>query len=677
MLWTAEVFWEGRAGRNLFGEKVSAARGVFRMDLNEKLKNLPALPGVYIMEDADGGVIYVGKARSLKNRVRQYFHASANRDEKVSAMVRRVRDFRYILANNEVEALVLESNLIKKYRPQYNILLKDDKAYPFIKINLNEKFPKIEIARRIKPDGAKYFGPYMAGVSAKDMTELIEGAFPLRNCKLGFAKKNKNSRPCLNYHIKRCLAPCCLDTEDEYNRIVKEAVNFLSGQDKNVQKILTEKMNAAAACDDYESAIYYRDKLKILEKIVRKQVAALKKDFDLDVFGIAGNGMFSTIALIVVRGGKIVGEENFMSSDAALTAGEALGSFMRQYYAAHPLNADEIIVSEEPDDREAMEEMFAASGCGGGKAPVTGPKRSAEKRSDGESGGRAEALLPAGRGGGKATITCPKRGVRRGLTDTAVKNAAEYMRVNELRAEKKRDMTFGAMEMLKKTLDLKRLPRRIEAYDISNISGQYKVASMVVFTDGRPDNAQYRRFRIKTVEGADDFKSMNEALSRRLARLMEDSGNNDASFAAKPDLLLIDGGKGQLSAAYRAVAESGADIEIISLAKKEEEIYTLRSDKPASLPRTNLALNMLIRLRDEAHRFAISYFRKLKASSEFESRLKGIGGIGKAKTGELFRHFKTLEKIKNAAFSELCECRGIGKKDAERIIAFFKDGNEE
>ncbi|MDR1905857.1 MAG: excinuclease ABC subunit UvrC [Clostridiales bacterium] len=609
------------------------------MSIEEKLKNLPALPGVYIMLDADGNIIYVGKARYLKNRVRQYFHASANRDDKVSAMVRRVADFRYIVVNNEVEALLLESNLIKRHKPQYNILLKDDKAYPFIKIDLNKKYPKIEITRNVKNDGAKYFGPYMLGISVRDMVNLIEGAFPLRNCSLNFDKISVNHRPCLNYHIKRCLAPCAYDAEAEYKDIISGVMDFLSGQNKDIEQILTKKMNAAKDNEDFETAIYYRDNLKILDKVVRKQIAVLKKDFDLDVFGAAENGMFSVISLIVVRGGKIVGEENFMSSDASFSISEALGSFIRQYYAVRAVNAAEIVVSHELEDKLAMEE-----------------------------------ILNKDRRGAAVKIACPKQGVRKQLIDTAVKNAEEYMRINELKADKKREMTYGAVELLKGILGLKRLPKRIEAYDISNISGQYKVSSMVVFTDGMPDNAQYRRFKIKTVEGADDFASMNETLMRRLDRLKPESGNKDASFSLKPDLILIDGGKGQLSSAYRALCDCGAaDIEIISLAKREEEIYTLHSDQPTILEKTNLALNMLMRLRDEAHRFAITYFRRLKASKEFESILSAIDGIGKAKIESLYKTFRTIGKIKEAPYGELLKCPRIGKKDAENIINFFVD----
>ncbi|MDR2090304.1 MAG: excinuclease ABC subunit UvrC [Clostridiales bacterium] len=807
------------------------------MNLEEKLKNLPALPGVYIMSDAEGVVIYVGKARYLKNRVRQYFHASANKDKKVSAMVGRIFDFRYIVTGNEVEALILESNLIKKYKPQYNILLKDDKAYPFIKINLNEKFPKIEIVRSVKNDGAKYFGPYMAGIGAKDMTELIEGAFPLRNCKIRFDKKKKNRRPCLNYHIKRCLAPCCFEVEAEYQKVLGEVINFLSGNDKRIQKILSDKMNAAGENEEFETAIYYRDKLKLLDKVIRKQIAVLKKDFNLDVFGITGNGMFSVISMIVVRAGKIVGEENFISSDASLSRADALCSFIGQYYSVRSINAREIIVSELPEGSEALEEMLngimngekksagnneyygiadyavgekfgmanidvlnaenangenydiadtenlndianaesengenydiADTGAVSGKKfgstdeesvndiinkekvrdvlnaeKVSGENydiantenvndiANAEKVRDvlnaekisGENYDIADTenindiinaekvrdVLNAGivngenydianaenendiinaenasgenydianagkRSRGRVKITCPKQGVRKELIAAALKNAAEYMRVNELKAERKNDMTYGAVEMLKNLIGLKKVPHRIEAYDISNIGGQYKVSSMVVFTDGAADNSQYRRFKIKTVEGADDFKSMNETLTRRLERLKENSENKDASFAKKPDLIVIDGGKGQLSSAYCALRNSGAEgIEMISLAKREEEIYTLFSDSPIALEKTNLALNMLMRLRDEAHRFAITYFRKLKAAREFESRLTEIDGIGAAKARNLFKHFKTLEKIKKASEDALSECPGIGKKDAENIIKFF------
>ena len=604
--------------------------------IEEKLKNLPARPGVYIMLDSDGNVIYVGKARYLKNRVRQYFHASSKRGEKVGAMVKRISDFQYIVTADEVEALMLESNLIKKHKPQYNILLKDDKAYPFIRINAADKYPRIEIVRAVKSDGAKYFGPYMAGVSAKDMTELIEGAFPLRNCKLSFEKTLKNKRPCLNYHINRCLAPCCMPAEEKYAEAVREVMKFLSGNDKAIHEILTGRMDAASRNEDYETALYYRDKLKLLDKIVRKQVAVLKKDYDLDVFAAAGNGMFSAVSLILVRGGKVVGEENAMSSDASLSEAEALGSLMRQYYARQPVNVSEIILSHELEEREEMQTVLS------------------------------------GAYGGSVRLICPKHGVRRQLVEMAGKNAAETLRVNELKAERMEEMTFGAVELLQNVLNLNRKPRRIEAYDISNISGQHKVSSMVVFIDGRAKNSDYRRFKIKTVEGSNDFASMNETLYRRLTRLKD--GDTDASFGSRPDLLLIDGGRGQLSSAREALTALGMDdIEIISLAKREEEIYTLYSKDPVVLSKSNAGLNLLMRLRDEAHRFAISYFRKLKASKEFESRLTSVSGIGKAKAQSLYKHFKTLEKIRSASVEELTRCPGIGRKDAERLEEYFKD----
>ncbi|MDR3293024.1 MAG: excinuclease ABC subunit UvrC [Clostridiales bacterium] len=607
------------------------------LTIEEKLKTLPNEPGVYLMLDADGNIIYVGKARVLKNRVRQYFQANRNRGEKVEAMLRKVRDFRYVVVNNEIEALMLESNLIKKHKPQYNILLKDDKAYPFIKIFVKEEYPRIEVTRIIKNDGAKYFGPYMLGIGVKDMIALIEGAFPLRNCKDGFREARKNKRPCLNYHIKRCLAPCCLDVSAEYRAAIDDVTDFLSGHDKKIEKILNEKMNDAASREDYEAAIYYRDKLKILDKVVRKQIAVLGRDFNLDVFAAADNGMFGAVSLIVVRGGKIVGQENFISEDASLTVAETLGSFMRQYYTVQSVSTAEVVVAESPEEICEMEELLSA------------------KR------------------GGRVRISVPKSGIRKELADTALKNAEEYLRINGLKADKKRDMTYGAVELLQSVLGLKALPKRIEAYDISNISGQYKVSSMVVFTDGMPHNAHYRRFRIKTVTGADDFKSMNETLARRLLRLKEDSDNKDVSFGTKPDVILIDGGKGQLSAAAAALTESGVGgIELISLAKRDEEIYTLFLDEPVRLSKTNAALQMLMRVRDEAHRFAITYFRKLKASKEFESQLYKIEGIGKKKAELLYRHFKSIEKIKSATAAKLTECKGIGRVDAERIEGYFK-----
>lgn len=602
--------------------------------IKQKLKDLPLESGVYIMKSASGQILYVGKARSLKKRVSQYFANSANKTEKTIKLVEKIADFEYIITRNEIEALVLENNLIKKHMPPYNILLKDDKSYPFIRINTKQDFPKVEVVRKLKNDGAKYFGPYMQGITSKDITELVESAFCLRSCNHDFSKLPKNHRPCLNYHIKRCLAPCAgLCSKEEYSKQIDEVISFLSGNDKKVSNILNEKMTAAAENEDFELAIYYRKKLEILDKLVRRQVTALPKDFDLDIFAIASNGLNTVIAILFVRGGKLVGGDKQVVSDLAPEDGVVLENFITAYYDKVNYIASEIITATPVDDSELLSEYLSY------------------------------------KKGSKVNVITPHQGVRRQLADMATGNATDYLEKSLSVKEREDNMTTGAIIQLQEYLHLSKLPMRMECYDISHIQGTDKVASMVVFVNGSPYRAHYRKFKMKYALGNDDFAGLQEALTRRIDELKK---SEDESFASRPDLLVIDGGKGQLSSVVEILESKGInDIDVIGLAKREEEVFLPYNSNPVILPRNSYALKVLQRIRDEAHRFAITFHRELRQKRQTHSKLLAIEGVGQKRVKALFDAFRNIENIKNASVEDLCLVKGIDRRSAENIYSHF------
>lgn len=608
--------------------------------IKQKLKDLPLESGVYIMKSASGQILYVGKARSLKKRVSQYFANSANKTEKTIKLVEKIADFEYIITRNEIEALVLENNLIKKHMPPYNILLKDDKSYPFIRIDTKQDFPKVEVVRKLKNDGAKYFGPYMQGITSKDITELVESAFCLRSCNHDFSKLPKNHRPCLNYHIKRCLAPCVgLCTKEEYAKQIEEVISFLSGNDKKVSSILNEKMTAAAENEDFELAIYYRKKLEILDKLVRRQVTALPKDFDLDIFAIASNGLNTVIAILFVRGGKLVGGDKQVVSDLAPEDGVVLENFITAYYDKVNYIASEIITATPVDDNELLSEYLSF------------------------------------KKGSKVNVITPHQGVRRQLADMATGNATDYLEKSLSVKEREDNMTTGAIIQLQEYLHLSKLPSRMECYDISHIQGTDKVASMVVFVNGSPYRAHYRKFKMKYALGNDDFAGLQEALTRRIDELVK---GEDESFSSRPDLLVIDGGKGQLSSVVEILESKGIkDIDVIGLAKREEEVFLPYKSEPVILPRNSYALKVLQRIRDEAHRFAITFHRELRQKRQTHSKLLAIEGVGQKRVKALFDAFKNIENIKNAGVEDLCLVKGIDRRSAENIYRHFHDDTKQ
>ncbi len=596
-------------------------------ELREKLKHLPENPGVYVMLDSYGQVIYVGKAKNLKNRVRQYFFSGVKTD-KVMAMVKSIADFYYIIAPNEIDALSLENNLIKKHKPRYNILLKDDKTYPYIRVDLKEAYPTFKVTRKIKKDGAKYFGPFMGGVSVRAVLEILNLAFSVRPCE-NKLNPQKAVKPCLNYHIKKCLAPCALYvSQEEYLERVNGAIDFLSGDTLETERLLKEKMYLASEREEFELALKYKENIASLEKIKLKRITSLNKFINADVLSYASNGIYSAVNILFVRNGRMLGGKNFAFESAYFSDGEALSEFIFRYYKEGAEIPDEIISSIEIADTKLIENYF--------------------KQYYGKS----------------LMITCAKQGVRRQLADMAGANATEYLETQIDKIKHKDDMTVVACQSLMQKLNLSNYPKRMECYDISNISGVDKVGSMVVFIDGQPDRDSYRRFKIKTFEGADDYRAHQEMMTRRLERL-----DTDAEKFPKPDLMIIDGGKGQLSSIKEIFDQKGVTgIDLIALAEREEEIFTLDKKEPIVLERRDYCLKMLQRIRDEAHRFAITYHRSLRGKRALSSVLDEISGLGKVKKKALLERFKDLGGIISATLEQLKEVEGIGDKQAKLII---------
>ncbi len=595
--------------------------------IEDKVKLLPTNSGVYVMLDKFGKIIYVGKAKNLKNRVTQYFRKGV-KTQKVEAMVNAVADFYYIIAPSEIDALSLENNLIKKHKPHYNILLKDDKTYPYLKINLKEKYPTAVVTRKVKSDGAKYFGPFMGGISVGGLLETINLAFGLRLCDKKLDRKKKD-KPCLNYHIGKCSAPCCgLISEEEYAKKIHATLEFLSGETANCEKLLTEKMNLASEKEDYELAIKYRDLFVGLDKLKLKRVTAFGRDVNADVIAYRENGIYSVINLLIVRGGRMLGSRNFSFECGADSTSDAVSQFIMRYYNENSLVPNEIIVEEEIMSADLLAQFI---------------KNEYNKRTE---------------------IVFPKMGIKAELAKMAGANAEEHLNTAIDRIKHKNDMTTVACQRLKEILSLKNYPKRMECYDISNISGVDKVGSMVVFDNGEPDRNSYRRFRIKTFEGADDFRSLQEVLRRRFLRL-----ESDPEKFPKPDLMIIDGGKGQLSSVKEVFDELNiTDIDLISLAEKNEEIFTLFKKEPVVLSKRDYCLKMLQRIRDEAHRFAITYHRSLRDKRSLSSVLNKVNGLGKIKIKLLLEKFKDIGAIATATVEELKSVNGIGTEIANEII---------
>jgi len=591
--------------------------------IKEKVKLLPAKPGVYIMHAADGTIIYVGKAKKLKSRVKSYFDGS-QKTNKTYNLVANVEDFEYIITPSELDAFSLESNLIKKHKPRYNILLKDDKSFPFIKIDLREKYPRVIVARRPKRDGSLLFGPYVTGIRISRIMGLIKWAYPIRWCNTKFEGKKKAKRPCLHGEIGNCLAPCAFpEREAEYLENIKKVINFLNGDNRDIKKELTKKMNALAATQQFEDALEVKNLLSSLDIMDQSLITTLTNLSNIDVFALAKSEELACINVMKIRGGKNVGQFNFPFEEAQGQDGEMLSSFISSYY-------------EEAQDlpREILLE--------------------AEMREIGEliSGFILEKFSK------KVDVLFPEKGIKRKLTESTKRNAEEFVFASRDKVERHRRLTTDALKTLGEILELEVLDR-IEGYDISNISGTNNVASMVVFENGEPAKKGYRKFKIKTVEGANDFAAMAETLSRRVRSFKE----GQKGFEKKPDLIVIDGGLGQLHSAENAIKAEGLEIPIISLAKQDEEIYTTSSNLPLKLSRSDYALKLLQRVRDESHRFAVLYHRNLRGQS-MKSFLSELPGVGKATSAKIWKHFKTKENIFEARPEDFQEIEGISVKKA-------------
>ncbi len=596
--------------------------------IKDKIKRLPHAPGVYIMKDADENVIYVGKAKDLKKRVSQYF-LRKQEHIKVRNMVSKVADFDFFIVNDEIEALALENNLIKKHKPYYNILLKDSKTYAYIKINLKEDYPRFEISRKLNKQ-FKYFGPFMAGVTAKDIISIIDYAFMLRKCKLPLAENKKPIKPCLFYEMHLCSSPCAkLISKQDYQEIVNEAIRFLKGDTKRVEEILRSKMELASKNENFETALILRDRLKMLDKLKSRVITSLGSLVDYDVFNLVTSGEFSAMCVLNIRGGKLQGVRTFDILNY-LDESEAYTQFIMQYYNSHPLIVDEIIL---PNIDTSEIELYILD--------------KAQK---------------------KVAVTKPLiDSVKYQLLNIAEKNARMHIEKNLDKTIKTINASIGAVKQLKNDLSLSREPKRIECYDISHTYGTYTVASMSVLINGEKAPSMYRKFKIETVEFIDDFASMREVLTRRMEKLNSD----DISFSSMPDLIVIDGGKGQLGIASEVMEKYNYPNDLISLAKREEEVFKPHESRPYILKKGSYSLRLIQLVRDEAHRFAITFNRQLRAKGMFRGGLESIEGVGPVTRRALLSKFRTIENIKNAPLSEIENVKGISKRTAKNIFDHF------
>lgn len=601
----------------------------------ERLADFPEKPGVYIMKDKRNRIIYVGKAVSLKNRVRSYFQSQKNLPVKVASMVSKIEDIEYIVTDSEVEALILECNLIKFHKPRYNILLRDDKQYPYIRITLNERFPRIEVVRTVKKDGARYFGPYANAGAMREAIDVINKIFPIRSCKKDLSEVPIDERPCLNYHIKRCLAPCQGFVKDEeYNEMINNIIMFLEGKRETLVKQLKDRMQEAAEKLDFERAAVLRNQISALEKVLEKQKVVSTDMIDQDIIAMARGSGIVCIQVFFIREGKLISREPFILNNTDdIERQEILTSFVKQFYNNAHFIPKEIIIDEDIDDRDTIEEWLSR------------------------------------KKGQKVYVLIPKRGEKKKLAQMVAENARAYLEQVESREERERIRNLQALEELKKFLNLKELPQRIEAFDISNTQGTESVASMVVFEDAQPKKEDYRKFKIKTVEGPNDFESMKEVISRRFKRAL----SGDRKFQKLPDLLLIDGGKGQLKYAREALKELGlSHILTIALAEEYEHIFVEGRDDPIVLPENSEALFLVQRVRDEAHRFALSFHRSLRSKRNLRSVLDDIPGIGKARRLALLKTLGGLEGIKRATLEELAAVPGMNRKAAQAVHEYFR-----
>ena len=609
-------------------------------NIQEELKKLPGKPGVYLMHDERDAIIYVGKAISLKNRVRQYFQSSRNKGAKIEQMVTHISRFEYIVTDSELEALVLECNLIKEHRPKYNTMLMDDKSYPFIKVTVNEPFPRVMLARQMKKDKAKYFGPYTSAGAVKDTIELIRKLYHIRSCNRSLPKDIGKERPCLNYHIHQCQAPCQgYISQEEYRKSIDEVVRFLNGHYDLVLKELEEKMMAASDSLEFEKAIEYRELLTSVQKVAQKQKITDTAGDDRDIIAMASEGEDAVVQVFFIRSGRLIGRDHFYLKSAENdTEGEILSSFIKQFYAGTPYIPAELMLPEEIEDQDIIEEWLTA---------------------------RRER---------RVHLRIPKKGTKEKLVELAQKNAQMVLKNDRERLKREEGRTIGAVKELEKILGLKGIIR-MEAYDISNTNGFDSVGSMVVYEHGKPKRNDYRKFKIKTVQGPDDYASMNEVLTRRFGHgLREQQEESETGgFQIFPDLIMMDGGRGQVNVALEVLEKLHLHIPVCGMVKDDNHrtrgLYFNNTELP--IDRNSECFRLITRIQDEAHRFAITFHRQLRSKGQVHSVLDDIPGVGPARRKDLMRCFENIDAIRNATVEELKELPSMNEKSAQEVYKFF------
>ena len=615
-------------------------------DIEQELKKLPDKPGVYIMHDAADEIIYVGKAVNLKNRVRQYFRPSHDEGPKKAKMVTQIRRFEYIITDSELEALVLECNLIKEHRPKYNTMLRDDKTYPYIKVTLGEDFPRVLFSRLIRKDKSKYFGPYTSAGAVKDTIELIQKMYQIRTCSRNLPKDIGKDRPCLNYHIKKCNAPCQgYISKEEYRKSIDMVLSFLNGNYQPVLKDLETRMMQASDQMEFERAIEYRELLNSVKQIAQKQKITSFVGEDKDIIALANDERDAVVQVFFIRGGKLIGREHFYVRVAAEDSeGQVLTTFVKQFYSGTPFLPKEIMLSAEIEDIPVIEEWLSA------------------KR------------------GARVYIRVPQKGMKEKLVELAKKNAELVLSQDRERIKREEGRTIGALKEIEKLLDMQGL-NRIEAYDISNISGFQTVGSMIVYEKGKPCRSDYRKFRLKTIQGPDDYASMHEVLTRRFLHGIEEKkelqekqmDEEFGSFTRFPDLIMMDGGKGQVNIALSVLSELHLNIPVCGMVKDDNHrtrgLYYNNVEIP--IERTSEGFKLITRIQDEAHRFAIEYHRSLRSKVQVHSVLDDIEGIGETRRKALMRRFQSVERIREASVEELKETESMNERAAEAVYAFF------
>ncbi len=607
--------------------------------IEEELKKLPGSPGVYLMHDDKDEIIYVGKAISLKNRVRQYFQKSRNKTAKIEQMVSKISRFEYIVTDSELEALILECNLIKEYRPKYNTMLKDDKTYPYIKVTIQEEFPRIMMTRTMKKDKAKYFGPYTSAGAVKDTIDLLRKIYRVRSCSKSLPKEIGKGRPCLNYHIKQCDAPCMgYISSGEYHKNFEQIIDFLNGKYASVIDMLEQKMAAASETMQFEEAAQYRDLIQSVKAISNKQKITSDEDTDRDILAYAMEGNDAVVQVFFIRSGKVLGREHFHITLAPQDTGkQVLTSFIKQYYAGSPFIPRELLVQEEIEDEEIISHWLTS------------------KR------------------GGKVTIRQPKKGDKEKLVELAMRNASIVLEQDKdkLRSEERR--TKGAVREITDLIGID-YTKRIEAFDISNINGFESVGSMIVYEDGRPKRNDYRKFKIKWVKGADDYSSMREVLTRRFTHGLQELKETEyGSFTRFPDLIMMDGGRGQVNIALEVLKELKLDIPVCGMVKDDHHrtrgLYYNNIEIP--IDRHGEGFRLITRIQDEAHRFAITYHKSLRSKTQIHSILDDISGIGPARRKALMKEFKSFEAIREAGVEELKKVPSMNESAAQKVYDFF------